>query len=248
MSDSFKFYRLMYDTWMKLQDPSMRLQYFEAIMNYWLNGQLPDDPVIQALINGAVFSIDRSNSRNEKISDGMLGNSNARKTWDIVSKQMKTDENRWEQKKQIPSRSIEVRSIEVWSTEVWSNKEEENKNEKHKYGDFVLLTQTEHARLLEKFWPMKTQYWIDTLNSWIGQIWLASANKKYKSHYCTILNWDRREWGKTSSGVAVDHAIARQREKVREQIDEYLHSTDSDDGSIKRQDQGFNRRGEISGS
>ena len=49
---------------------------------------------MQALINGAVFSIDRSNNRNEKISDGMLGNSNARKTWDIVSKQMKTDENR----------------------------------------------------------------------------------------------------------------------------------------------------------
>lgn len=243
MSDSFKFYRLMYDTWMKLQDPMMRLQYFEAVMNYWLNGQLPDDPVMQALINGAVFSIDRSNNRNEKISDGMLGNSNARKTWDIVSKQMKTDGNRWEQIKQLPSRSIEV-----WSIEVWSNKEEENKNKKQKYGDFVLLTQTEHTRLLEKFWPSKTQYWIDTLNSWIGQIWLASANKKYKSHYCTILNWDRREWGKGSSVVNVDQALARQREKVREQIDEYLHPINSDDGSTKGQDQGFNRRWEISGS
>jgi len=233
----------MYDTWMKLQDPLMRLQYFEAVMNYWLNGVLPDDPVMQALINGAVFSIDRSNEISSMRSENMIGNQNAVKNWEKVSKQKQTETNRSEQKKQIPSRSIEV-----WSIEVWSNKEEENKNKKQKYGDFVLLTQTEHARLLEKFWPSKTQYWIDTLNSWIGQIGLASANKKYKSHYCTILNWDRREWGKGSSVANVDQALARQREKVREQIDEYLHPINSDNGSTKGQDQGFDRRWEISGS
>lgn len=79
---------------MKLQDPVMRLQYFEAVIQYGLDGTLPDDPVMQALINGAVFSIDRHNSRCEKISESMIGNSNALKTWGKVSKQMETDENR----------------------------------------------------------------------------------------------------------------------------------------------------------
>ena len=72
----------------------MRLQYFEAVIQYGLDGTLPDDPVMQALINGAVFSIDRHNIRCEKISESMKGNSNAHKTWEKVSKQMETDGNR----------------------------------------------------------------------------------------------------------------------------------------------------------
>lgn len=79
---------------MKLTDPIMRLNYFESVIKYGLDGVLPEDPVMLALINGAVFSIDKANSRRDRISEGMKGNSNAQKTWDIVSKQMKTDENR----------------------------------------------------------------------------------------------------------------------------------------------------------
>lgn len=116
------------------------------------------------------------------------------------------------------------------------------------YADFVRLTEKEYSKLVETLWESKTQYRINHLNSYIGQIGIASASKKYKSHYFTILNWDRREWGKTSTDFVKEQAIARKRSKVQEQIDEYLHSTDSDDGSIERQDQGFNRRWEISGS
>ena len=107
MSDSFVFFRLMYDTGMELSDPDMRLSYFESVIKYGLDGVLPDDPVLKALLKGAAFSIDRSNHRREKISEGMKGNSNAQKTWDIVSKQMKTDENRKN------SSLHEVRSNEV---------------------------------------------------------------------------------------------------------------------------------------
>lgn len=60
MSDSFVFFRLMYDTGMELSDPTMRLNYFESVIKYGLDGTLPDDPVMKALLKGAAFSIDRS--------------------------------------------------------------------------------------------------------------------------------------------------------------------------------------------
>lgn len=45
---------------MELTDPIMRANYFEAVIKYGLDGSLPDDPVMKALIKGAMFSIDRS--------------------------------------------------------------------------------------------------------------------------------------------------------------------------------------------
>lgn len=242
MSDSFVFFRLMYDTGMKLTDPVMRASYFESVIKYGLDGTLPEDPVMLALINGAVFSIDKCNSRRDKISEGMKGNSNAQKTWDIVSKQMKTDENRKN------SSLIKVRSNEVWSIEVWSNEEKKNENKKNRYMDFVFLTESEHSRLVEKFWSVKTNYWIERLNSYIGQIWTGSASKKYKSHYFTILNRERREWWKSSTDYVREQALTRHRDKIREQIDQYLHPNDSTDVWNEKQPQAFDRRGEVFGS
>lgn len=224
----------MYDTWMKLQDPMMRLQYFEAVFQYGLDGTLPDDPVMQALINGAVFSIDRHNSRCEKISESMKGNSNACKTWEKVWKQMKTDENRWEQIKQFPSWSKEDRRVE-------DKKIEENKNKKEKYMDFVFLTETEHTSLVNKFWLTKTNYWIDRLNSYIGQIGVASASKKYKSHYFTILNRDRREW-RDSGELNKEKALAKHREQLREQFLSDIWS-----GDVWSETKTVDRRGEVFG-
>jgi len=73
------------------------------------------------------------------------------------------------------------------------NKNEENKevkeiNIKEKYSDFVFLTKDEYKKLLKEFGDTKLKRWIETLNNYIG-----SKGKKYKSHYHTILNWERRE-------------------------------------------------------
>lgn len=103
------------------------------------------------------------------------------------------------------------------------------KKEKKLYLDFVRLTDGEYEKLIKKFWESRTKYWIERLNSYIGQIGTATASRKYKSHYHTILNWDSREWGKTSTDYVKEQAIARQREKVQEQINEYLHPTDNSD-------------------
>ena len=60
---------------------------------------------------------------------------------------------------------------------------------KHKHGEFsnVLLTDYELAQLKEKL-PSDWKERIDNLSYYIG-----SRGDKYKSHYRTILSWDRRD-------------------------------------------------------
>lgn len=55
------------------------------------------------------------------------------------------------------------------------------------YGPFVKLTSEEHEKLVEKFGDEGAQDRIDNLNEGIG-----SKGYKYKSHYFTILSWERK--------------------------------------------------------
>ncbi len=59
---------------------------------------------------------------------------------------------------------------------------------KNKYGEFnnVLLTDDEYSKILERGIPRND--YIERLSAYIEQ-----TNKKYKSHYATILNWYRRD-------------------------------------------------------
>ncbi|WP_195267301.1 hypothetical protein [Eubacterium sp. 1001713B170207_170306_E7] len=61
------------------------------------------------------------------------------------------------------------------------------------YGDFVTLTPDERARLGERLGEPDTLRYIDRLNEYIGQIGPKTANKRYKSHYHTILSFYRRD-------------------------------------------------------
>jgi hypothetical protein len=54
-----------------------------------------------------------------------------------------------------------------------------------KFGN-VLLKQSEHESLFLKFGGVKAEEHIESLSEYI-----ASKGKKYKSHYATILTWDR---------------------------------------------------------
>lgn len=54
--------------------------------------------------------------------------------------------------------------------------------------DFVLLTEKEKQDLVGKFGEAGAKDRIENLNCYLG-----SKGDKYKSHYHTILNWDRRE-------------------------------------------------------
>lgn len=67
-----------------------------------------------------------------------------------------------------------------------TNTKKTNTNNKREYGEFknVLLTDEEYKKLEEK----NALSQIENLSSY-----MASIGKKYKDHYATILNWDRRE-------------------------------------------------------
>ncbi len=65
---------------------------------------------------------------------------------------------------------------------------------KGKYGELenVLLLKTERDNLTEKFGEKRSKEKIDDLSLYIG-----SKGDKYKSHYMTILNWDRKDTKET---------------------------------------------------
>ena len=52
------------------------------------------------------------------------------------------------------------------------------------YLEFVKLTEEEHNKLIDKLGELETNEYISRLNNYIG-----SKDKKYKSHYHTILTW-----------------------------------------------------------
>jgi len=61
------------------------------------------------------------------------------------------------------------------------------KKTKNTYGDFVLLTDNEYQKLVQQFGEQGTKDRIEALNDGIG-----SKGYKYKSHYHTILSWERK--------------------------------------------------------
>ncbi len=63
---------------------------------------------------------------------------------------------------------------------------------KLKYGDFVKLTVDEHKKLIEYFGQLRTSGFINNLDNYLG-----STGKTYKSHYHTILAWERKNGGST---------------------------------------------------
>ncbi len=58
--------------------------------------------------------------------------------------------------------------------------------------DYIFLTEKEYKILQERF-PRDLKARLESLNNHIGKIGIASATKKYKSHYHTILSWANRE-------------------------------------------------------
>lgn len=69
-----------------------------------------------------------------------------------------------------------------------TNRNTNKSNTKDKYIECVYLSQDEYNKLIEKLGKTKTNGMIEDLNNYI-----MSKGKRYKSHYHTILNWDRME-------------------------------------------------------
>lgn len=100
-------------------------------------------------------------------------------------------------KQMLRENRIEQNSIEQNS--IVYNNNNNNIYSKKTYGEFknVLLTDEEYKKLKEKnLLPL-----IETLSSY-----MASKGKKYKSHYATILTWNRKE-KKEKNNIDVEYVI-----------------------------------------
>jgi hypothetical protein len=65
--------------------------------------------------------------------------------------------------------------------------------EKRKYERYVFLTDDEYLKLAQKLGEKGRKAYIERLDGYISQIGVGVAAKKYKSHYDTMLNWNRKD-------------------------------------------------------
>jgi len=124
-------------------------------------------------------------------------------------------------------------------------KEEEEDKEKKKiikkkFLDFVLLSEDEHQKLIERFGTTHTNQLIDRLNNYIWSTW-----KRYKSHYYTILNRSKNESVTTTQSQA-ELMKERERQRIREEAQEILNRNKNTNGQ-SIQNKWVDRRTSIAG-
>lgn len=230
--EKFYFFNSFLDTARAIEDKELRLKYLMAVAEYWLEWKESDDPLVKALMVQTQFTLDRSKELSEKKSESMKGNSNAVKNWEKVSKQTKTEKNRTKQKKQ--EEEVEVED----EVEVEEENKKKEKNTKKKFLDFVLLTDEEHQKLIERFGTTHTNQLIDRLNNYIWSTW-----KRYRSHYFTLLNWSKNE-PTTHTNQEYERQAELHRQKIREQIESF-NSQDKQNATTWLQTWWYNRRENI---
>ena len=92
--------------------------------------------------------------------------------------------------------SSQVQAIRVDKSKEYKSINNIHHSEKNKHLDCVLLTKDEFSKLTESFGIEGTNQRIQNLNDYI-----MSKGVKYKSHYHTILNWERKNGhGKAGTG------------------------------------------------
>jgi len=84
-------------------------------------------------------------------------------------------------------------SVSVTSSSSVSSSEPDKNKDKNLFGEHVLLTGEEAEKLKGFFGQDDFDSRIEEMNLYIEKIGKAAFNKKYKSHYATLLSWYRME-------------------------------------------------------
>lgn len=202
MREKFYFFGSFRDTAKAIQDPQLRLAYLEAVMDYWIAGIDPPDPIIQALLIQTKFTIDRSVEISSSASIrgkkwwAPQGNKNACKNWWKQSKQAKSSKNNLTQAK-TSEEEVEEERVEnnnknnsLKKTSSLKNLEEKKekssakkeKNEEVRERNIYLLElikqKVESLGLIYKAWEME---WISATNICTAKAFGAVATKFWLS-------------------------------------------------------------------
>ena len=170
----FKCFRLFLDTWKKLDD-SLKWKYYEALLEYWLNWIKPTDPIIDALLTSAMYSIDKSDEELKRKSESMQWNSNAVKNWEKVSKQTETVKNRTEQKQTDKN--------------IWRKEDIEDNKKNIEDNNNIILTNDTEAKASE-YWNTDINQCLNLIKSynWWLLDWTVKNNRRYAKLLIDKLN------------------------------------------------------------
>jgi len=245
----FKCFRLFLDTWKKISDINLKAQYYEGLLEYWLNGTKPTDPIIDALLTSAMYSIDKSDEERERKSESMKGNLNAVKTWENISKQSKTDINSNEQ---------------IKTYEEKKNKEEYKKNKEDNNTNTVMCNKLHDEYWFEKFWneyPVKKdkkkaqekfqRLSLDKRRLAIEWIFKLRQSDQWKKWFIplptTYLNWERREDEVENKSFWIEQLKEKERQRIREEAQAILSPKQNENGQ-SIQTEWYNRRSDFESS
>lgn len=89
-----------------------------------------------------------------------------------------------------------------------NNENNDNKDIKHAYAEFVMLTNSEYDKLVEKMGEGVACKYIERLDNYIG-----SKGKKYKSHYRAILTWYDKDTSNQSKGAQTNESAKSSNEQ-----------------------------------
>lgn len=178
MRDSFIFYKSFYES-IKELDPKDQVQIYNAIFEYEFYKNEPElSGVCKSIFTLIIPQLEANNKRYE----------NGKKGGRPKTKE-KPNDNQNETKLKPNVNVNDNVNENVIEKEIYKEKE--------KYGEFknVLLTDEEYHKLEKS----NLLPYIEKLSSYI-----ASKNKKYKSHYATILTWSRKDNSNNKSEVTYD--------------------------------------------
>lgn len=172
---------------LKKHDPELANQLLEAIVQYWLYGIEPENPLIKALLVQIQYMIDTWKEISEKKSTAMKWNKNAVKTYQKQSKQKKTEKNSEEQN-------------ETEKTE------KENKNKKEKE---IILSSNEDKSASTVYWNEEINECLEIIKSFNGWLidWTQKRNRIYWKNLIgklkqspPVINWNH-SWEETLKAI-----------------------------------------------
>ena len=193
MKDGFILYSSMYGAISYLDDETLG-KIFRATFEYTINGTLPEDKIIYTAFMFIKNSIDTNTEKWEKIRQqkseaGKKHKGNQYTNSNRTNGRNGTSVPKMEQMEEMEHNGTLSISNSISNSISISNNKKRNIKEKKIYGELenVKLTDDEFNKLKEKY-PNNYLEKIDRLS-----LYIASKGDKYKSHYATILNWERKD-------------------------------------------------------
>lgn len=160
MREKFYFFWTFWETAQAIENKEQRLEYLEAVIRHWIGDEEKElSPLVNALMVQTKFTLDRSQEISDSASErwkkwwAPKWNQNAKKNWEIISKQPNSSKNKQEQTK-TSEEEVEVEE-EVEDIMCDTHSEVDLKENK--------IRQTTATIKAERIWKLVLRHWNEKL-------------------------------------------------------------------------------------